>query len=66
MSGYNLPESTGPNDPEAPWNREPEEDEQAIFECHACGRIVTDTTGAGIEDHVYCLDCASKENEDDT
>lgn len=21
MKGYNLPESTGPNDPEAPWNK---------------------------------------------
>lgn len=21
MKGYNLPETTGPNDPEAPWNK---------------------------------------------
>lgn len=25
MKGYNLPDDTGPNDPTAPWNQEPED-----------------------------------------
>lgn len=32
MTGYNLPESTGVNDPEAPWNKDYEEDV-----CDFCG-----------------------------
>ncbi len=27
MSGYNLPDFTGPNDPLAPWNEDEEDDD---------------------------------------
>lgn len=39
MSGYNLPESTGPNDPEAPWNKDSDDD--GTYICIVCGRPAT-------------------------
>ena len=39
MKGYNLPDNVSPNDPEAPWNEEEQEQDtwEPIFICEICG-----------------------------
>ena len=39
MKGYNLPDNVSPSDPEAPWNKEEEQEDQKIDTscCPICG-----------------------------
>jgi hypothetical protein len=56
MKGYNLPESTGPNDPEAPWNQEQEW--ESLFTCLICGREFDSA-----EEEEACTHTCSREEE---
>jgi DNA-directed RNA polymerase subunit RPC12/RpoP len=58
MKGYNLPDNISPNDPNAPWNKDEQEEEVT---CIICGKDITEEEQVWRGDEAYCVDCSGEE-----
>lgn len=65
MSGYNLPESTGPNDPEAPWNQQEMQEGEAEYTCIVCGKTLSEDEVFWLADESFCGTCIQLEGTEE-
>ncbi len=63
MKSPDLPESTGPNDPEAPWNQ-PADEWEPEFTCIVCGRSLEQDDVIWEGDNSFCLPCAVEDEKE--